>query len=230
MSLRVATLWEPWASLVAYNVKRWETRKLRSPWSSAIGEVVGIASAKRPARAGECPGGEFFRDGLGDPTFHLAEPFTEEEQVELGLPPDGDLHGFPLRYQRLLATTRIAGVIPMTDAYSGRECVVVEGERLTWCVPGPRDEYAMLDISREWPFGIWAPGRWAIPLEETRTTLERCPVCLPDDAGYVQVDPTHRVPLDFLADDELCALCNGKGSIGPQAVIGSRGLWQWEPS
>lgn len=46
--LKVISLWQPWASLVAEGVKTIETRGRQHPWRSAIGQRIAIhATAKR---------------------------------------------------------------------------------------------------------------------------------------------------------------------------------------
>lgn len=164
--MKVITLWQPWASLVAYGIKTIETRSRRSPWSCVAGETIAIHAAKREPRPGECPGCEPIHDMLGDLVGMLAEPFTEEDQIERGMPADGNLHGFPLPLGALVATCTLVGVVPMVDFITEREDIRTRVEKIndTLWLRVPRERPAR-DITDQLPFGDFAPGRFALLLD-----------------------------------------------------------------
>lgn len=49
LELRVVTLWQPWASLMAYDLKRWETRPRTIAWRNYRGPVAVHAASSIPA-------------------------------------------------------------------------------------------------------------------------------------------------------------------------------------
>lgn len=181
---KMLTLHQPWASLVAVGRKRIETRS----WSTSYRGPLAIHAAKRPPRDGECPGRVEWNQVTQDVNgagwiYWLPEPWTEEEQVLAGLPPDGDLCAFPLPLGAVVATCTLVDVAPIggptsfrTGTFEGdegdfpdRPVVVhhppylgvppVHGESLVL------DNGSCTDITDQLPFGDFQPGRYAWLLE-----------------------------------------------------------------
>lgn len=174
MSIKAISLLEPWASLMANNVKWIETRGWR-PRNIKFPCPLAIAASKRLPPAGSYPG-EIIRDGTGQLTYLLPEPFTEEQAVARGLPADGDLHGFPIHPGHVVATCTLDWVAPIggptsfrTGIFQGDEGdfpgqpVIVRHHDYEWAGADFRlvlDHGRVEDITDQLPYGDWSPGRW----------------------------------------------------------------------
>lgn len=226
MTLPCITLLQPWAGLVARNLKWVETRGRPYPWRNAIGQFVGIHAAARPMRdARDCNGAGGCicagPDGFGP----IVGPFEISEVC--------DVHGADVALGELVATALLADVVPMLellDAMLGSEAhapSVAVDEFLTLYDKAGSGRA----INDQRPFGDFAPGRWALILDKIATPAERCPACLPDENGMVQVDPTHRVPLRYVTEAEACPVCFGEGVVSTPIRPGGfhQGLWRWNP-
>lgn len=158
---------------MAENIKWVETRGRRSPWHVGIGQRVAIHAAVKDPLSTATPAGECMLDGLGRLFFSLNEPFTEDQQVQRGLAPDGDLYGFPLPLGAVLATGQLTDVVPITGDF-GDEFVAVAGDHFFHHETEKNDRWwewsrvegkafhadeATERIVPQLPFGDFQPGR-----------------------------------------------------------------------
>jgi activating signal cointegrator 1 len=166
--VRALSLWQPWASLVACGRKTIETRS----WRTGYRGPLAIHASQRPPRKGECPG-EVFVNGIGELSYWLPEPWTEEDQTRAGLPPDGDLVGFPLPLGAVVATCRLVDVVPMTESgrYRPGDEDYMEPHLLLsglnghlWLWTGE----TAVNVEDQRIFGDFRPGRFAWILDEIR--------------------------------------------------------------
>lgn len=165
--MKAITLWQPRASLIAEGVKTIETRPKRSPWSSAIGEIIAIhAAAKFPKeqqRVGRfiCTASAaawWIRDADRDPVGWPACPLENYVRLPLGA---------------VVATCRLVDVVPILgrmDTEGGHDHFVRNVEPADWPEGGTlaqRVGYGeYVDVTGQVPFGDFAPGRWALLLDE----------------------------------------------------------------
>lgn len=226
--LRVLSLHQPWASLVALNVKRIETRS----WGTKHRGRIGIASTARKPVPG-CVGD--YEVYPADPPGEIHPNHTKERPARLYRNGTGDLRvggrWCPLAFGAIVATANLVDCVPMVPCSSrdhdGNHRVFVgcgtRGDEL-WVTrrgPGPA-----VDINDQLPYGDFAPGRWAWLLDDIKPTTERCPWCLgdradPDDEGWSyhgMVEPGSRGP---------CPVCDGDGVCDPVPVKGRQDLWKW---
>lgn len=184
--LKALTLYQPWASLVSHRVKTIETRS----WSTRYRGPLAIHAAARYPAAGECPPGLVMHDMLGDLMYFLGEPFTEEDQVARGLPPDGDLIGFPLPLGAVIATAELVDVVPilapgewLDPGWAKHVSPSREGGPL-WLWLGPsetenastgRPTWRHEVIEDQRPYGDYTPGRFAWLLENIAWLAEPVP-------------------------------------------------------
>lgn len=177
--MKAMSFWAPWGSLVANRIKVLETRPRRSPWHAAIGQTVAVHQALRPARDGECARGQVRIDALGNPYFWLHDAFTEEQQIARGLPPDGDLLGFPMPLGAIVGTVGIVDVVPMVDDRFARNVLDAGHPRETKMALRRDDEpfihEQIIDVSDQRPYGDFAPGRWAIVLADAQAVHPAVP-------------------------------------------------------
>ena len=87
--MRAITLWQPWASLIAYGIKTRETRSWRFP-VRMLSERIAIHAAKRPYD---------LEGGFNLPLLLPAEAFDEHGTLPRGA---------------VVATARLAGFMPTT--------------------------------------------------------------------------------------------------------------------
>ena len=178
--MKVLSLWQPWASLVAFGRKRIETRS----WSTSYRGPLMIHAAKRPPVSGECPGSVIV-DGVGDLMYLLPDGgWTEEDQVAAGLEPDGDVLGIPLPLGAVVATCELVSVAPIggprsfsTGLFEGMPAptagidVLVRHPPLGGALGGEslildRWNGPTVDVSDQLPFGDFGEGRYGWLLEE----------------------------------------------------------------
>jgi len=171
--MKALSLWQPWASLIALDVKRIETRgwstKYRGPLAIHAGKSepprgkVGDYTPSRP-RLPKTAGWELW------PTArHLRRTMT------------------PLPLGAVVATCTLVDVVPMTAHadIGDPECIVVHGDgTLDHCIPSepppsgpanvvrldappiPGGVHLIRDISDQEPYGFFTPGRFAWLLED----------------------------------------------------------------
>ncbi len=161
--MRVLSLHQPYASLVALNIKTIETRGRAAP-KALIGQRIAIHAAKRWPVKGEYPG-ECAVDLTGDLMYWLPEPFTEEQAVAAGLPPDGDLIGFPLPLGYILATALLADCVPIRGSTGWAlsmlpPTVLMSDDAPLVMAPDGRS------IEDQRPYGDFRHGRWAYLFED----------------------------------------------------------------
>lgn len=165
--MRAITVHQPWASLVAANVKTIETRS----WSTKYRGPLAIHAAKRLPKEDECPG-QIGRDLLGTLTYWLPDVFTEEDQIAQGLMPDGDLIGFPLPFGMVVATCVLADVVPMVDEIPPQSewrepwsCITVE----PWPILNRWRGFGSVEpryVGDQAPYDDFRPGRFAWMLSD----------------------------------------------------------------
>lgn len=144
--LRILSLWQPWASLIAFGEKSIETRS----WQTKYRGWVAIHAAKRWTAAERNQLREpFFREAM---EHHFAHLSHAEVLMPLGA---------------IVAVARLTACYPMleiADRYpdTGRDILVGPDSRLT------------VDDT-EHAFGIYAPGRYAWVLRDTVAVPEPIP-------------------------------------------------------
>lgn len=155
--MKAITLYQPWASLIAEGVKTIETRPKRSPWRSAIGQTIAVHAAKHPEH--QVDGGRADRwydrtvpDELQ--TAMYARGIAAREWTVRG--PSG----------AVVATCTLVDVVPMMslrdEPAPPDELDVMDDRLLLWRAAMPTD------VSEQRPFGDYAPGRWALLLDDVR--------------------------------------------------------------
>lgn len=172
--MRAITLWQPWASLMAEGIKTIETRGRAHPWRSAIGETIAIHAAVRAPDHG-LELGRWLTTRRPDVTLPDGQEFPGR-----WLTADLDSKDtiIPLVFGAVLATGRLADVVPIVDDGTARNCIDrrAGGERLTL----RRDDETIgipeeiIDVSAELPYGTFEPGRWALLFENVVKLNEPC--------------------------------------------------------
>lgn len=223
--LRMLSLWQPYASLVACGAKTWETRSYRTTPGR-----IGIAATikPRPEEAAE----------VALPAIHDAlwpalgfdrrpMPTCVRERLPRGV---------------IVATAELVDCCPIGGPYSfrtgfvqgdegdypGQAVVVRQGAigTLPASLVVSEADTTTTDITDQLPFGIWDPDRWGWRLADIKPTNHRCPWCWgergdPDDEGWSHqgiVEPGSR---------GACPVCDGHGVISEVPVTGRQGLWTW---
>lgn len=170
--MRAITLWQPWASLIAEGIKTIETRPKQHPWRSAIGETIAIHASRKPLREEIAFGGTLDacpadRPGHEHPNHPRGRParlyVSAASWVELPL-------------GAVVATCRLVDVVPTVDFRTEREDT---RKRIEWIddtlwlrVPSERPAQ---NITEQLPFGDFAPGRWALLLDDVRKLAHPVP-------------------------------------------------------
>lgn len=159
---RAMSFWQPWATLVAEGIKSIETRPKQHPWRSAIGHTIAIHAAKRAPEHALIGDWEV---GRLDPGLPRRLWSTVRHDAPLDLP-----------LGAVVATARIANVVPMTDPFA--ECIDADGRWIPHVTCGDVLRYwpsdltpeptPPVDIEKQRPYGDFAPGRWAILLDTVR--------------------------------------------------------------
>lgn len=227
--MKALTLYQPWASLIAYHLKLIETRSWCAP-QSMIGQQLLIHAALRVPVNGECPGTIDY-DALGNLIYWLPEPFTEEEQVAAGLPMDGDLIGFPLPLGAIVASCTLTDCVPILDHATARNCVDVRGNGVAALRLDDAEGIERISlVTDQLPFGDFSTGgkpRFAWLLGDVKPTTERCPACWGAEGTYTDYGPTSVGP-----DHEFtpCPVCKMEASCAPVPASGRQGLWTWAPA
>lgn len=163
--MKALTLHQPWATLIALNVKTIETRSWRAS-VSLIGQRIAIhAGSHRPLLA-----------DVGDwSTFYSPdrECFIMREY------PDGRCADLP--FGAIVATATLTDCLPMATHYDtfDPECLVIHDDSIDHVLPPDEDQSAsrgsalpdpgaalIVDISDQLPYGWFAPGRWAWMLDD----------------------------------------------------------------
>lgn len=182
--MRAITLWQPWASLIAEGVKTIETRPKRAPWSSAIGETIAIHAA-------------FSLEGLRSIEFDYEDGWAvgsipgDESHVFAWQRIDGRLvvqlyvdgvGPFDVPLGAVVATCTLVDVVPMTapfdpciDNYGQWIPHVTCGDVLRYWPTDLDEPTPPVEIEDQRPFGDFAPGRWALLLDN----IERLPEPIP---------------------------------------------------
>lgn len=228
------TIHQPYASLLAHGIKKWETRPhppagwpgipegtRRMPGCRVEpGETVLIhAAAKRPTIKTL----DRFTDITGEPRAQGAHAWL-----------DCAYHAvIPTPLSAVVATARILDVVPIAecDWHSNHICLPWSGE-LTHHSPmdEPHDNQTEHDISNQLPYGEWTPGRWAWRLGDVRLLDEpvrEYPVPV-DDAGC-SISYCFGATGAEMEQYPICKGCNYDGtSMVP--VRGRQGVWRPDPA
>lgn len=204
--LRMLSLWQPYASLVACDAKTWETRSYRtSPGRIGIAATI----KPRPEEAAE----------VALPAIHDAlwpalgfdrrpMPTCVRERLPRGV---------------IVATAELVDCLPIVGHGDQQQLPFIRVDTpFLWLEEYDGTEH----LDDQLPFGIWDPGRWAWRLEDIKPTNHRCPWCWgergdPDDEGWSHqgiVEPGSR---------GACPVCDGHGVVSEVPVTGQQGLWTW---
>jgi hypothetical protein len=179
--IKVLTLHQPYASLIALEVKRWETRSRPAP-KALIGERIAIhAAARQPYNPNvdydpDDPAmrvGDFLLDWGYDDNHHVAISGSGLDFYGFLLREDMEFGGrrwHPLPLGAIVCTARLAASLPMVedpdDVPDPIALVEVGPSRLLLWPEGAVEDGDEIDISDQRAFGDWRPGRWAWLLED----------------------------------------------------------------
>lgn len=222
--MKVLTLRQPWASLVACGVKNIETRSWRAP-ASAIGQPLLIhAGAKTVPYPLPIEG------------VHGTFLLNASRKISTGMYLDG-IGNVPLPLGAIVASCVLTDCVPIVDETGEHAAEVYKTiggnglaiQRLTG--DGSRPEHVHTEwITDQLPFGDFSPGRYAWLLSDVRPTTERCPRCMGEK--YVETWNHTGVPnaLNPGTRSIPCPTCEGRGSCDPVPARGRQGLWEWAVS
>ncbi len=157
-TVRLLSLWQPWATLVAIGAKTIETRSWQTPYR---GKIAIHASLNTPAeQRALCYSDPFFK-----PLYHHVRP-----QFEAGASQQGNAIYRMLPKGCIVATCdlidcwQVSGTPkPYYGPYLGYDA---HGGNKVWTVPPPEPELN---------FGNYAPGRWAWILDNIKPLAEPLP-------------------------------------------------------
>lgn len=141
--MKVITLHQPWASLIAIGEKPFETRSWAPP-ASLIGRPIAIHAAARKVRA----------EGITRPIFEAFAPHLPGQMLMTQILTL--LEGLPLG--AVVCTAILAAAYQCGDEISPGQVEVVKAI-------SRGDDFVTLTID---PFGDFSPGRWAWHLEDIR--------------------------------------------------------------
>lgn len=232
--MKVLTLHQPWASLIALGVKTIETRSWRAP-ESLIGQRFAIHAAAKLAKVG--PVGEYTVQGHGSIGGRYLARYPYGSPVER----------WPLPLGCIVATAVLDDCVPMVGlpAYvsvpqeSSREAdapylalppvYVAVGVDALWLVENGR-RYTLQKpspLTDQLPYGDFQPGRWAWLLRDVEPVTEKCPACR---GSSVRVYGMNR--LAHRRVDTACRRCGSirGGRVDPIPFKGGQGLSrEWTP-
>lgn len=168
--MRAITLWQPWASLIAEGIKTIETRPKQHPWRSAIGETIAVhASARKPNRV-------TLGEWHCDPRYRVDPYAPYEPRIWRSLTQPGDLFGTHesrvLPLGAVVATCRLVDVVPIDGLFWATPESPVGRDPRGW-FQRVGDSYFAAEYQR--PFGDFAPGRWALLLENVQKLAHPVP-------------------------------------------------------
>lgn len=227
--MRGLTLHQPWASLVGLGVKTIETRS----WSTAYRGPLAIHAGARPIGTGGL--------SLGPWTNVTGEPIADGKQALLAHYPTARGQLLPTvmfcPLGVIVASCRLVDVVPIVEPWKVNPDRRPPLDKHKGCVATTQphastppslmlwregEEYGER-IEDQRPYGDFTPGRWAWLLEDVKATTERCPACWGegDDLNCNE----HRYP-----SDDVCCVCEAKGTCDPIPAKGKQGLWNWEPA
>jgi hypothetical protein len=151
--MKALTLHQPWATLIAVGYKTIETRS----WSTRYRGPLAIHAAKAIV-----PGGLDLARSYLDPGQRIAMP-----------------HG------AVVATSELIACVPIVDGTKNFDtpCLVIDSPvtETTTHVGAPgtlslfEDELVDIDVSGQWPFGDFQPGRFAWILVDIKALDEALP-------------------------------------------------------
>lgn len=227
--VRVLSLHQPWASLVALGVKTIETRS----WSTQYRGHLLIHAAKRR------PNFAVMKALIGD----NAKAWNAWYSAGL-VSDDGETDHMP--FGAVVASCRLVNCIPIiADEMLGlfdNDPTEWPEPGVNWCASVSEKQYSRNDVDiwrlvgadhlwarqrtayDERPFGDYRPGRYAWLLEDVQPTSQRCPRCWGTRKVFGQ-DPNH--PLDM--NVALICPCRS-GRSDPVPMKGRQGLFRptWE--
>lgn len=214
--MKVLTLHQPWASLIALGVKSIETRS----WSTKYRGPLAIhAGATVPTIGLTGRVGCWFPLRKARVTRYIMQSIPNN--------PDDvpTRHALPLG--AIVASCTLSDVVPMqslaTHRHDGPHLLVEPGYELALWTPEAR---TITEDQR--PYGDFAPGRFAWLLDDVKPTTERCPACW--GIGVRDRRPDENTDRVFPA----CDTCGGQGhgdfsGCDPIPAKGRQGLWEWDP-
>lgn len=207
-AVRVITLRQPFASLVAAGVKTIETRS----WRTAYRDRIAIHAAARP---------------MGDGGFKVMLAAGVSPSAALTAYSTNPDYGIPLG--AVVATAELVDCVPMYDDGRGADWpgsyleLVGDDSAFLWA---SSDSGGCRDVSDQLPFGVFEPGRWAWLLDDIKPVGERCPWCW----GARFACPEHGRSAECRhGTAPTCHVCDGRGGCDPIPARGRQGLWKWKP-
>lgn len=164
--MKAITVRQPYASLIAEGVKSIETRPKRSPWHCAIGETIAIhAAVRKPDHAR--------RDGWFAFPARMSGPLDSWVLRREGQ--DWPLNGKPMPLGAVVATCTLRDVVPMVSPHTldvlDRH-LAIHDDRLR--LYGAGEIETRVDDQR--PYGDFAPGRFALLLDNVEKLAHPVPV------------------------------------------------------
>ena len=195
--MKAVTLHQPYASLVALEVKTIETRTWPTP-KSLVGQRIAIHAAKKPVRSVYDYGDGTYSAKTPPPGFEHTQDHCWEwiENVNYGGGEGRWYWTAPLG--AVVATARLAACIPIIDghskhcSYEAPEHVCVghaAGSALHHLPINGQHDVTEFDVTDQLPFGNFEPGNWGWMLEDIEALAAPIPCKgyqrvwnLPDDA------------------------------------------------
>lgn len=219
--LRVLSLHQPWASLVAAGVKSIETRS----WPTKHRGRIGIASTKRTPKVGTVVGAWTMKGA--SPSFSSTGFLMQQ---------DAPYRCDALPLGAIVATANLVDCVPIVDDGAARNCVDVRVARPNADAALRIDDEAgreqIRNVRDQVPYGDFTPGRWAWLLDDVKPTTERCPACwgmgADPDYGFAG-EPEKKQWRSFWGPLPRCSVCKGERVCDPVPVKGHQGLWKWNP-
>lgn len=158
--MKAITLWQPWASLIALEVKTIETRSWPAP-ASLIGKRIAIHAAARKVPYPLPIAGLTGVYSVGRPGI----------SVGMYLPDIGHVH---LPLSAVVATAELRACVPMVDWLERLDAPYLrvgndpKGRPLPLRLRPSNTGPSML-VEAQRPYGDFAPGRWAWILDDIET-------------------------------------------------------------
>ncbi len=224
--MRVLTLRQPWATLVAIGAKRIETRSWSTAYRGRILIHAGARPPDLPTILGPYSVGHY-RITWPD---HVNEGYTLADTRGRVLADGVTEHDtWPLPLGAIVASAVLTDVVPIIDWQGppnpdGFVEKSPDGARLRVALPDGPDVRA----DEELPFGDYTPCRFAWLLDDVAPTLARCPRCW--GTGNT-AEREFTIGPAYNADEGAyaCPTCGGRGGCDPLRWRGGQGLRRVHP-
>lgn len=181
--LRCITLHQPYASLVARRLKRFETRSWKTSYRGPLAIHAGQRRPFNLTRQAEPPRiGTWTIDwglhpdlsGATNGGFDEGTGFVLVEREDDATGPEDCLDYIPLHLGAVVAVAEVTDCLPIVNAHIPHDPPAIEatndGGLHLWQAHGQTQ-----DITNQRPYGHWTPGSWAWRLDDMRPLAEPIP-------------------------------------------------------